>query len=216
MGGGVPALTADTKPWIEDVAIATLASLGFLDEHRELQPLGHVRLASLSVKDDIHPPPVETSDRDVCCRRGSIRLQFEEPAGSFPCTFVARQGDHVRVEFGDRIVDAVVVVDREDTIAIFLDQRRADVHQPDPLSARDDSCAIPAIWPATVAGLVTQVSVTSGDRMRSGAPLLAIEAMKIERVVRAPRDGVIDEILVAPSDRVEQGAGLLKLIEESR
>jgi 3-methylcrotonyl-CoA carboxylase alpha subunit len=51
--------------------------------------------------------------------------------------------------------------------------------------------------------------------VRSGAPLLAIEAMKMEHIVRAPRDGVLDEILVAPGDRVEQGADLLKLVEES-
>ena len=68
---------------------------------------------------------------------------------------------------------------------------------------------------APITGLVTQVSVTSGDRVRSGAPLLAIEAMKMEHIVRAPIDGVIDEILVAPGDRVEQGADLLKLVEES-
>jgi 3-methylcrotonyl-CoA carboxylase alpha subunit len=42
-----------------------------------------------------------------------------------------------------------------------------------------------------------------------GAPLLIMEAMKMEHTITAPRDGVIEELLYATGDQVGDGAQLL-------
>ena len=53
------------------------------------------------------------------------------------------------------------------------------------------------------------VSVALGDTVRAGEALVALEAMKMEHTVRAPHDGVVTEVLVAPGDQVETGAVLV-------
>jgi acetyl/propionyl-CoA carboxylase alpha subunit len=57
-----------------------------------------------------------------------------------------------------------------------------------------------AVSPMT--GLVTKVHVTKGDRVAKGAPLFAVEAMKMEYVVKADRDVVIAEVKVAAGARI--------------
>lgn len=57
-----------------------------------------------------------------------------------------------------------------------------------------------AVSPMT--GVVTKVHVAAGDRVAKGAPLFAVEAMKMEYVVKAERDVVIAEVKVAAGGRV--------------
>ncbi len=48
---------------------------------------------------------------------------------------------------------------------------------------------------------VWKVDVAIGDRVVSGQPLLALEAMKMETVLRAPADGIVTQVLVSPASR---------------
>lgn len=57
-----------------------------------------------------------------------------------------------------------------------------------------------AVSPMT--GLVTKVHVKPGDRAAKGQPLFAVEAMKMEYVVKADRDVVIAEVKVVAGARV--------------
>jgi urea carboxylase len=64
---------------------------------------------------------------------------------------------------------------------------------------------------AEFAASVWQLNVRPGDRVTTGQPLLALEAMKMESRVHAPMDGVIDQILTRPGAQVEAGTALLIL-----
>jgi acetyl/propionyl-CoA carboxylase alpha subunit len=64
---------------------------------------------------------------------------------------------------------------------------------------------------ATLPGLVVVVAVAVGDDVAEGAPLLTIEAMKMQNEVRAPRPGAILEVAVAPGQAVATGALLMRL-----
>ena len=57
-----------------------------------------------------------------------------------------------------------------------------------------------AVSPMT--GLVTKVHVRPGDRAAKGQPLFAVEAMKMEYVVKADRDVVVAEVKVVAGARV--------------
>ena len=57
-----------------------------------------------------------------------------------------------------------------------------------------------AVSPMT--GLVTKVHVAKGARVAKGAPLFAVEAMKMEYVVKADREVVIAEVKVAAGARI--------------
>jgi len=64
---------------------------------------------------------------------------------------------------------------------------------------------------ATLPGLVVVVAVAVGDEVAEGAPLLTLEAMKMQNEVRAPRPGTILEVAVAPGQAVATGALLMRL-----
>ncbi len=66
---------------------------------------------------------------------------------------------------------------------------------------------------AVMPGKVTRVLVTAGQQVEAGAPLLVLEAMKMENEVTAPRAGVVSRITAQAGFPVETGAELLVLGE---
>jgi urea carboxylase len=56
---------------------------------------------------------------------------------------------------------------------------------------------------------VWKVDVAIGEQVVTGQPLLALEAMKMETVLRAPSDGVVTQILVAAGHLVDPGTPLV-------
>jgi len=69
----------------------------------------------------------------------------------------------------------------------------------------------PTIVKATLPGLVVAVAVAVGDEVADGAPLLTIEAMKMQNEVRAPRSGRVVEVSVSVGQTVATGLALLRL-----
>ena len=64
---------------------------------------------------------------------------------------------------------------------------------------------------ATLPGLIAAVAVSVGDEVTEGSALLTIEAMKMQNLVRAPRNGRVIEVSVEPGATVATGAPLLRL-----
>jgi len=64
---------------------------------------------------------------------------------------------------------------------------------------------------APLPGKVLSVAVKAGNHVRGGDELCVIEAMKMGNSVKAPRDGVVAEVRVAPGDTVSFGAPLVLL-----
>ena len=62
---------------------------------------------------------------------------------------------------------------------------------------------------AIIPGRVISVDVTVGDVVTVGQRLLAVEAMKMENELRAPRDGTIERVATAIGQTVEPGALLV-------
>jgi pyruvate carboxylase len=52
-------------------------------------------------------------------------------------------------------------------------------------------------------GLVVRVSAKPGQTVSRGDPLVALEAMKMETVIRAEHDGVIHDVAVTVGMQVE-------------
>ncbi len=68
---------------------------------------------------------------------------------------------------------------------------------------------------APMPGVVTKVLVVVGDDVTKGQPLLALEAMKMEHMIRAPRDGRIKSVAASPGIMVQAGATLVELEDEA-
>ncbi|MFN4081139.1 MAG: biotin/lipoyl-containing protein [Saprospiraceae bacterium] len=64
---------------------------------------------------------------------------------------------------------------------------------------------------APMPGLALQIMVSPGQAIAKGDPLLILEAMKMENVIKASADGAIKEVLVKQGAPVEKGQVLITL-----
>ena len=64
---------------------------------------------------------------------------------------------------------------------------------------------------APMPGRVVAVHAGIGDEVAAGAPLVVVEAMKMQNELLAPRAGTVLRISVAAGDTVERGAILVEL-----
>ncbi|WP_334656336.1 acetyl/propionyl/methylcrotonyl-CoA carboxylase subunit alpha [Sphingomonas panaciterrae] len=63
---------------------------------------------------------------------------------------------------------------------------------------------------APMPGIVVQVSARPGQHVQAGEPLAVIEAMKMENVVRADRDGIVAAVLVTLGQNVAADQGMIQ------
>ncbi len=75
--------------------------------------------------------------------------------------------------------------------------------------SRADASKVDALK-APMPGLILEISVAVGDTVQKGDPLLILEAMKMENVIKAAGDGVVASIEAAQGDAVEKGQLLIK------
>ena len=70
---------------------------------------------------------------------------------------------------------------------------------------------------APMSGVVTEVLVSEGVRVRHEEPLLVVVAMKMNNEIRSPLDAVVRTVHIAVGESVDQGARLvvLEAAEES-
>ncbi|GAA6050375.1 hypothetical protein JCM3770_004007 [Rhodotorula araucariae] len=63
---------------------------------------------------------------------------------------------------------------------------------------------------------IVQVFVKEGEHVEEGAPLVAVEAMKTEHVLRASKAGVVAKIVAKEGDLVPEGKGLVTFEQEAQ
>jgi 3-methylcrotonyl-CoA carboxylase alpha subunit len=84
----------------------------------------------------------------------------------------------------------------------------------DPLDRKSDAGASQTGIQSPMPGLVKQVAVTAGQKVQEGDALLMLEAMKMEHILRAPRDCVIEEVLCNPEQQVQAGDLLIQFVSQ--
>ena len=67
---------------------------------------------------------------------------------------------------------------------------------------------------APMPGAVVQVAVAEGDVVAAGQPIVVVEAMKMEHVIRAPHAGRVVALRVRAGEQVEAGAVVAELAGE--
>jgi biotin carboxyl carrier protein len=115
--------------------------------------------------------------------------------------------------------------DRTESREILVDGFRFDVEvQPERLAAlRERATRVgaaagrsgPLEVRAVIPGRVISVAVSPGDTVVSGQQLLVVEAMKMQNELRAPRDGTIDRVGIAPGVNIEVGDLLVVISQET-
>lgn len=63
---------------------------------------------------------------------------------------------------------------------------------------------------APMPGLIIDLKVKNGDAVKSGDPLLILEAMKMENIIKAPGEGVVKTVKIQKGDSVEKNQVLIE------
>jgi len=124
----------------------------------------------------------------VARRLGADRLELETPSGRFIAE-ISATGERRFVRFGT--LDFVFTLE--------------------PAGRRRAGAAAGGSLEAPMPGVVTRVMVASGDPVVAGQPLVALEAMKMEHLVRAPRAGKVREVGAVVGAMVAGGVTLVVL-----
>ena len=101
---------------------------------------------------------------------------------------------------------------------LWIDGHRYDVEALDErtrairdLSSEGARVSGPAPLVAPMPGMIVRVNVRVGDAVQPGAPVVVMEAMKMENELRAQSAGTVSAVRVQPGAAVEKGAVLVEL-----
>ncbi len=124
---------------------------------------------------------------------------------------LGQDGD-LLVEFnGRRFPAAVVRLDGD--LIVLLRGRTFRLHLVDPLESVADEAESTGRVVAPMPGKVVQLYVKPGEAVQRGAPLIVLEAMKMEHRLSAEMDGIVAEVFYGTGDLVAEGAELMILKE---
>lgn len=93
------------------------------------------------------------------------------------------------------------------TISV-VEPRVAELITRMPLKQKPDTSHVVV---APMPGLVVDVAVTVGEPIKTGQPVAIIEAMKMENIIRATRDGIIEQVYVKKGDSVNLDQHLVRI-----
>jgi len=127
-----------------------------------------------------------------------------------------RQGFSIDLAGDDRVLiglgeaaEAVSGHRRGSEIDLLTPRGRRVLTLVDPTLPRNADAAGAGHFRAPMPGIVRDVFVTAGQRVEKGAPVIAMEAMKMEYLMRAPADGVVSAIRHEAGDFVGEGTELV-------
>ncbi|HEY6234393.1 MAG TPA: acetyl/propionyl/methylcrotonyl-CoA carboxylase subunit alpha [Candidatus Elarobacter sp.] len=114
----------------------------------------------------------------------------------------------LHAEFAGTELDAAVV-SVGDTLHVFLDGDRHVIVRIDPWHSDDERGEDEAGLKAPMSGKIVALLVSAGTRVAKGAPLLVLEAMKMEHTITAPAAGKIGGFPFAVGEQVSEGVNLV-------
>ncbi|TDU25788.1 3-methylcrotonoyl-CoA carboxylase alpha subunit [Panacagrimonas perspica] len=135
--------------------------------------------------------------------RGSLRIDSRPAVGS------TRPDGTVRLAWGDAKLDAHVVAQGE-TLYVFSGGRRHAIQKIDPLLHAGEDQEEGGGLVAPMSGKIIALIANPGADIEKGAPLLVMEAMKMEHTIVAPANGTLKAFRFAIGDQVPEGAELVE------
>jgi 3-methylcrotonyl-CoA carboxylase alpha subunit len=123
-------------------------------------------------------------------------------------TVIQSEGQDLVIKLGGATARGTVVRDGEIFHVFHLGEHIA-LNYNDPLAHAGEAEAEGGRLTAPMPGKIVAVLVDKGNTVEKGAPLLIMEAMKMEHTIAAPANGVVEELLYAVGDHVAEGAQLL-------
>lgn len=119
-----------------------------------------------------------------------------------------RSGGELRaIEIAGKVV-RVRTVRLADSVLVWCSGTVVEVRR---VSARGGHAAETGDLLAPMPGRLARVLVAAGETVERGQPIMALEAMKMEHVIRSPRAGKVGKLFFGEGDLVEAGAPLAEI-----
>jgi 3-methylcrotonyl-CoA carboxylase alpha subunit len=146
---------------------------------------------------------------DVHLRRVGDGWTVRLPAGETAARATGRDGRLVITTPAAEFVATVVPHGEERHVFCHGEQWR--LRRLDPLAHAGETESHGGHLVAPMSGTVVAVMVEVGDRVDRGAPLMILEAMKMEHTIAAPAAGVVAAVNFRAGERVKEGADLVDI-----
>jgi 3-methylcrotonyl-CoA carboxylase alpha subunit len=141
-----------------------------------------------------HPLPDDAYRLDL--PGGSVRAELTDEAGRMRLLL-------------DGVARRLAVIRQDEALVVIHEGRNHVLHPLDPLAPplqeQSGGDRVTAPIPARIA----RILAVPGARVKKGAPLLVLEAMKMELTLSAPMDGTVETVRHAVDEMVEEGTELV-------
>ena len=109
-----------------------------------------------------------------------------------------------KIRIGEKVYEVEVeeVTEKDGNIETSADSKgkqKIDKNENPPLQGKTGKNEV---IKAPIQGLIVDVKVKAGEKVKAGDEIIILEAMKMENPIVAPCDGVINEIKVTKGDKV--------------
>ena len=165
------------------------------------------------VNSALHAVPLTLADGEarhvIAVRRDGDAWRMSLPSGEIAARVTERDGRLVIATPGEEYVATVVRLGEERHVFCRGEQRKFLLV--DPLAHAGEEEPHGGHLMAPMSGTVVAVMVKAGDKVAKGAPLMILEAMKMEHTIAAPAAGTVIAVNFGAGDRVKEGAGLVDI-----
>ncbi len=145
----------------------------------------------------------------VTARRRGEGYEFELGGERRILKQYSREGDRLTAQLAGATVTGSVV-GWDGRFDVFLPGEHHSLELHDPLLQELEAEAHAGGLSAPMSGKIVAVLVGVGDKVERGAPLLILEAMKMEHTIKAPKQGMIARIHCRVGEQVSESAELIE------
>ena len=133
---------------------------------------------------------------------------LELDGAAHPLALVGKRGGEYAIRLDGTALHGTVRRDGE-LLHVFTGGQHYALQYNDPMAHAGEAEAAGGRLTAPMPGKVVAVIAKNGQTVKKGEPLVIMEAMKMEHMIAAPGDGLVEEILYQVGDQVADGAPLL-------
>jgi 3-methylcrotonyl-CoA carboxylase alpha subunit len=147
------------------------------------------------------------SRQSIVLRYGREGMHLEKAGGSHRVAFSAGQAGQFEVALGDVKETHISAWSGRD-LELLTPRGRLKLHWMDPFAGEIGDAAAEARITSPMPGTVIRILAEAGAELAAGAPVLVLEAMKMEHTLRAPAPGRLVALNCAVGDFVQEGVDL--------
>jgi len=144
---------------------------------------------------------------------GKSEYRFDLPQGPKAVSGHRSADDSLRLIIDGRQATGTVIRDGNTLLAVTMDGS-FEFELVDPVAAADRIDSHVGGLSAPMPGKIIKIGAKAGEKVRRGAVLVILEAMKMEHSITAPVDGLVEAVHYRVGDLVKEGAALLSFAEE--